>query len=241
MAQTIWGRMYLLVGALNVLWLFCAQFFIDQYTDGPLDWLLSSVLIILPSLFVFGRAFVMGTARLGLVSIVGLAAAVSVLFAGLQIEQAYTYYYFDPDPDLIVFTFSGPLFAVIYAAVSRFANPVPTPKESVVQTSPIDAPAPKRLNKTANNRGIFAAILAAVVSTAYLINYPLTPELEIEDRIAQSIGGGFSALIFSSLTWLLTVVFHRSSFSQWHRSAGWPVFWITVILLAGVAADQANA
>lgn len=123
MAQTTWGRMYILVGALNVAWFFGAQFFIYQVSYDTLDRLLISVLIILPSVFVFGRAFVLGNAGLGLGSVFGLLVVALALFLLAEEYVIFkpTFYFFDPDRT--VFTASGPIFALVYVVASRFANP----------------------------------------------------------------------------------------------------------------------
>jgi hypothetical protein len=145
MAQTMWGRMYILVAALNVVWFFCAQFFMFQLgiAEDILDWLLISVLIIMPSSFVFGRAFVVGNARLGVPSVFVLLAVASVLWVLSEAQVIFSDYYFlEFDSDRTVFTVTGPIFAVVYAAASRFANPalkheiVPKQKRKTKTVSP---------------------------------------------------------------------------------------------------------
>ena len=114
----------------------------------------------------------------------------------------------------------------------------PKRKSGLKLPKPLPASQKQRLNKTSGSNGVTAAVLAALTLSLFAFIYPMVPEADTANRFAGAIGSGFTVLIISSITWLLTVAFHRIPFSQWHRSSGWAVFWIPAVALFGIIGDK---
>lgn len=127
MAATVWGRAYLLVCALNLFWFLGVQFFLATYglAYDVSDWTLISLLAAFPAAFVLGHAFVMGTGRLRALPLTALITATATLFVAAEFEQfsdSYQYASFAFDGDRLMLTGSGPLFALLFVAMSVFTT-----------------------------------------------------------------------------------------------------------------------
>jgi len=68
--------------------------------------------------------------------------------------------------------------------------------------------------------------------------FELSPSIDIEDRIGGALGFGFGVVILNLLIWLLTYIFHRKRWTDWHNDTTTIVLVVTILVVIGNIADH---
>jgi len=92
-------------------------------------------------------------------------------------------------------------------------------------------------SRSQNTTGKIFIYVTAVAVSIYRF-FGLSSNLDIEDRIAESLGFGFSVVILNFLVWLLTYVFHRKRWAVWHNDSVRAVIVITIFFVIGNIVDR---